>query len=198
MFSPASERNKGPIRDQLRNLLPSSGTLIEIACGSLQHACFIAPEHPKLSWLPSDINSEALAYGSKLAADNRLPDNVSAPVRLDIAANTWPLNSPIEVIYTANLLHISPWAATEGLMRHAASHLAKDGQLLIYGPFSRSGQHNSAGNQAFDADLRQRDPSWGIRDLDDIEALTASLGFRLSGQIEMPANNFLLQFIRTV
>ena len=191
MFSPASERNKGPIRDQLRTLLPTSGTLVEIACGSLQHACFIAPAHPKLSWLSTDINPEAVAHGTELAATKRLPSNVSVPVQLDIAADTWPLGTPVDVIYTANLLHISPWAATEGLFRHAACHLSGDGQLLIYGPFSRSGQHNS------DADLRHRNAAWGIRDLDDIEVLAKINGLGLRGQIEMPANNFLLQFTRT-
>lgn len=195
MFSPASERNKAPIAEALQALLPARGTLLELACGSLQHACHIAPKHPLLKWLPTDIDADVLAHGEAQHTTNALPPNVEAPRLLDASAPPpWFETDPLDVIYTANLLHVSALETARGVFAGAAHHLAERGQLLIYGPFKRNGQHTSAGNRQFDEDLRRRNTGWGIRDIEALEDMASQSDLCLEQAIPMPANNFLLRF----
>lgn len=189
MFSPAAERNKEPIRKTLQSLLPQSGLLLELACGSLQHARHIAPDHPGLIWQPTDIDTHVISHGRQL----QMPDNVRVPVFLDVLQPDWPIPEA-DVIFTSNLLHICDPAVISALFTGGRDIGAHD--VLIYGPFSRNGVHTSEGNVQFDADLSRRNPYWGIRDLHDVQNAGEGAGFTLINSIEMPANNMLLHFTR--
>lgn len=189
MFSPAAERNKDPIRKALHSLLPQRGLLLELACGSLQHACHIAPDHPELLWQPTDIDADAIAHGQQIL----LPDNVHNPIHLNALEPDWPIPKA-DILYAANLLHISDPAVIRAVFRRGQSIGVT--QAFIYGPFMIDGQHTSPGNRQFDADLRRRDPGWGIRDLDEVAKAASAAGFELTHSLRMPANNLLLHFTR--
>lgn len=193
LFSPASERNKEPIFAQIGSRFPASGKVLELACGSLQHALHFAPRLPSIRWQPTDINQDVIAYGREL---KELPGNVNRPTYLDATDTPWPF-SDMDVVYTANLLHISPLAVLSNLFVGARQALAKDGQVFVYGPFKIDGMHTSPSNEAFDLDLKSRDASWGIRDLQDVVNYAESQNFQLSEKIKMPANNLLLVFTIT-
>lgn len=190
MFSPAAERNKEPIRKTLQTLLPQRGLLLELACGSLQHARHIAPDHPDLIWQPTDVNNQVISHGRQL----QMPDNVRRPVLLDVLQPNWPIPQA-DVIFASNLLHICDPAVISALFSGARAIGVHE--ILIYGPFSRNGVHTSEGNVQFDADLSQRNPSWGIRDLSEVQDAGQDAGFSLRASIDMPANNLLLCFTRT-
>ena len=189
--SPAAERNRQPIAQALLRLLPPQGVALEIASGSGQHVAHFAALMPGWSWLASDPDPQALA---SIAA--WWPTG-PAPLRLDLLQGAWPLppgHQALDAIYCANLLHISPWTTCPALMQGAASHLVADGQLIVYGPFIVAGQVTAPGNLAFDADLRQRNPAWGLRALEDVQDEALKAGLALNECIAMPANNLLLVF----
>ena len=98
----------------------------------------------------------------------------------------------VDAIYCANLLHISPWATTRALMQGTARHLAPGGLLLTYGPYLEDEVPAAASNLCFDADLRARNPGWGLRRLADVAQEAAAAGLQLRERIAMPANNLLL------
>ncbi len=187
MFSPAADRNKEPIGEVLKDRLPKSGVLLEIACGALQHASHLAPRHPDLIWQPSDINSEAIAHGRAIP----LTGNIREPIYLDVLDDSWPITSA-NVIYSANLMHISPPGVPSALFRGAQKIGVSD--VFIYGPFIVTGHPTAEGNVRFDADLRNRNPDWGIRELSKIEAAAALSDFRMIDSVTMPANNLFLHF----
>ena len=193
MHSPASERNKGPILDELRRRLPATGKVLELACGSMQHALHFCPHFPQLTWQPTDINPVALEHGQQLS--NR-PTNVLAPLHLDATELPWPI-SQVDAIYTANLLHISPAKVVTALFAGACQALHETGTVIIYGPFKLNGEHTSEGNHNFDLDLRARNPEWGIRDLAEVKEAASERGFQLIERLRMPANNQLLHFGHT-
>ncbi|KQP22173.1 DUF938 domain-containing protein [Pseudorhodoferax sp. Leaf267] len=193
----ASERNRQPILEVLQRVLPASGAALEIASGTGQHVAFFARALPQWTWQPSDAVADA--FGSIRAWCAQLGvANVRAPVVLDVTHQDWPAAASAgwDAIYCANMLHIAPWAACEGLMRGAARHLGAQGQLLTYGPYLEQGVPTSQGNLDFDADLRRRHPAWGIRAREDVQATAASAGLRLVQRVQMPANNLLLVFGR--
>jgi hypothetical protein len=193
--SPAAERNQGPILDVLQRLLPARGTALEIASGTGQHAAFFASALPGWQWQPTDAEARSLA---SIAAWCAGIGNVMAPVQLDVLAAHWAgAPEQVDAIFCANLLHISPWATCAALMRGAARHLAPQGQLLLYGPYLVDGEPVAAGNLAFDADLRARDPVWGLRRLADVLAQAEAAGLQLRERLPMPANNLLLVFERS-
>ena len=190
--SPAAERNRGPVLQQLQRLLGANGTLLEIASGSGQHAAHCAAGLPGWQWQPSEADAPSLASIAAWCAD--LP-NVHAPVQLDVTAADWPGAPPVvDAIFCANLLHIAPWAACAGLMAGSARHLRAGGLLVVYGPFIVDGLQTAPSNLAFDADLRSRDPAWGLRTIDDVQAQARRAGLRLHERVEMPANNLCLVF----
>jgi Protein of unknown function (DUF938) len=158
--SPAADRNKQPILDALRRWLPAQGAALEVACGTGQHACHLAAGLPGWTWWPTDPDPGALASTAAWAADAALP-GLQAPQRLDVTAKPWQLAEPPspDMVFCANMLHIAPWAACVGLLRGAAARLAPAGALVLYGPFLGTGEADSMGNLAFDADLRQRHPA---------------------------------------
>jgi len=196
--SAAADRNKEPILQVLRSVLPARGTALEIASGTGQHAAWFAAALPGWRWQPTDADGEMLAviaaHGDRAATANLLP-----PLQLDVMAGAWPspaapFEEPFDAIYCANMLHIAPWAACGALMRGAARHLAPGGLLVTYGPYLEEGVATAPGNLAFDASLRGRDPAWGIRRLEDVAAEARSAGLLLRERHAMPANNLLLVF----
>jgi SAM-dependent methyltransferase len=194
--SPAAERNRAPLLEVLRQVLPARGRALEIACGTGQHAVHFAAGLPGWDWQPTDPDLAALASTAAWAADVALP-NLRAPLQLDVMAATWPVPGPFDAVFCANLLHISPWPTCTALMQGAARHLAPGGVLVVYGPFLVDGTPTAPGNVAFDADLRARDPAWGLRWLHDVASVAVSAGFVLAEQRPMPANNLTLVFKRT-
>jgi len=198
--SAAAERNKQPILEVLQRVLPARGLALEIASGTGQHAAWFGAAMASWIWQPSDADPQALPAIEAWSQRAGLT-NVRAPVLLDVTAPHWPsagpeFSEPFDAVYCANMLHISPWASCAGLMRGAARHLALDGVLVTYGPYLEDGVPTAPGNLAFDASLRERDPHWGIRRLEDVAAEAARVGLRVQARHAMPANNLLLVFGR--
>ncbi len=192
--SPAAERNRAPILAELQRLLPARGLMLEIASGSGQHAAAFSAGLPGWQWQPSEFDAGALPSIRAWCAGL---DRVHAPLLLDVMHIPWDgLCSPPDAVFCANLIHIAPWACSIGLVRGAAHHLAPGGLLITYGPFLESGVATSPGNLAFDADLRARNPAWGLRHLDDLAREAAQAGLVLRERVAMPANNLLLAWGR--
>jgi SAM-dependent methyltransferase len=191
---PHVARNREPILAVLRRVLPARELVLEIASGSGEHAAYFAKEIPGLTWQPSDPDEAALGSIAAHRADAALP-NLLAPLRLDVTAKDWPVGRA-DVVMCNNMIHISPWAATEGLIAGAERVLAAGGILFLYGPYKIGGRHTAPTNQAFDEDLRSRNPEWGIRDLADVTTLAQRCGFAAPETIEMPANNLSVIFRR--
>ena len=188
--SPAAERNRDPILAELRRLLPERGVALEIASGTGQHAAHFAAGLPGWTWQPSDPEPRALASIAAWCAGSV---NVRAPIALDVMGAEWPgAPQPADAVFCANMLHIAPWPTCAALMRGAARHLAPKGLLLLYGPYLVDGEPVAPGNAAFDADLRARNPSWGLRRLADVLAQAGAVGLHLHEWVQMPANNLLL------
>ena len=190
LFAPSASRNRIPILQALRPHLPESGTVLEVASGTGEHVACFAAALPGLRWQPTDLAIERRAsidaWASGLA-------NVLPAMPLDAADLDWPLGA-VDVVLCVNMIHIAPWRATEGLVAGAARVLPRGGLLALYGPFRRAGRLMEPGNAAFDADLRRRDPDWGLRLLEDVAALAATAGFGPPAVEAMPANNLLVLF----
>lgn len=194
LSSPAALRNRGPILDVLRTVLPDSGTVLEIASGSGEHILHFAGALPALIWQPSDPSPAARASITAWLDEER-HDNVIAPLALDAAAPQWPI-ARADAMLAINMVHISPWSATLGLFAGASRLLPSGGPLFLYGPYRRAGIPVAESNSAFDADLKARDPNWGLRDLDTVAAAADAAGLTLSRVVEMPANNLSVMFVR--
>lgn len=200
--TPAADRNKGPILTELLRRLPASGQALEIASGTGQHIVHFAAALPGWQWQPTDVEPAALASVAALSRDAGLR-NLAAPRRLDLlgppaaadGAGAWASNS-LDLLYCANLLHIAPWATCAALMQLGARCLRPGGRLVTYGPYRVDGEALAPGNLAFDADLRDRNPAWGLRWLHEVAAEAATAGLVLQEHIPMPANNLLLVFGR--
>lgn len=190
---PSSERNKQPILDVLRRVLPLRGTVLEIAGGSGQHAVFFAENLPGITWLPTDIDEEWLASIRAWRADSKC-SSILEPRRLDVLDEDWDVGT-VDVVFSSNMVHITPWECCLGLLAGARRHLTPGGLLVFYGPFRIGGEHTAPSNAAFDESLRGRDPRWGVRDLEAIR--DAAAGLVLKERIEMPANNQMLVLRRT-
>ena len=195
LFAPATARNREPIWNVLAPELPTRGLVLEIAAGSGEHSVHFARlAVPTLHFQPTDPDAAARASIDAWAARSGLA-NVEPALALDAAADDWPVTHA-DVVVCINMIHISPWAAAAGLVRGAARVLPPGGLLFLYGPYRRNGQHTAPSNAAFDADLRCRDPAWGVRDMEAIAALAAEARFAAPTVIPMPANNFSLLFRR--
>lgn len=193
--SPAAGRNAAVILDVLRAVLPPRGEVLEIAAGTGQHAAVFSAALPGLVWRPTDASDEAL---DSIAAWRRQgPPNLAAPARLDVEdAGDWPA-PPIDAVVAINLVHISPWRATEALLQGAARVLPRGGLLFLYGPFREAGRPLAESNAAFDESLKARDPAWGLREVEAVAAEAAGHGLALTLRKPMPANNLSLLFRRT-
>jgi hypothetical protein len=190
--APATERNREPILHLLREVLPASGLILEIASGTGEHVRFFAEALPELEWQPSDPDPHAL---SSIAAWIEGVPNVREPLPLDASAPDWAIGRA-DAILCINMVHISPWSATEGLFAGAARLLGQGAPLYLYGPYRRAGVPTAPSNEAFDASLKARNSAWGLRQLEDVIALAGSSGFELDRLVEMPANNLSLVFRR--
>ncbi len=194
--SPATARNREPIVEVLKSHLPKTGLVLEIAAGAGEHAVYSAAALPHLHWQPTDPDPGALASIAAWREHAGLP-NLLAPLRLDAARpDDWPVERA-DAIVAINMVHISPWAATEGLMKGAGRILDVGGFLFLYGPYIEAGIVTAPSNLAFDRDLKARNPAWGIRHLDQVKALAERHGLELCERIAMPANNLSLLFRKT-
>ncbi len=192
--APATHRNRDAILTVLRHWLDTPVRVLEIASGTGQHAVFFASELPHVHWQPSDADPVGIESIEGWVADSALP-NVSPPILLNASSPAWP-EIPFDVVFNANMIHIAPWNVAEGLFAGVSRGLPKDGLFFLYGPFRMGAEHTAPSNAAFDADLRLRDPSWGVRDLELVEALGEASGLELVEKSQMPANNWMLVFQR--
>lgn len=193
LLSPSSDRNTAPILDVLQGRLPARGRVLEVASGSGQHAAAFASRFPGIEWIPSDPAEDARASIEAWQADVEA-GNLLAPLALEVSENDWVVHvtGPVDAILAINLVHISPWAAAQGLMRGAGLLLQPGGFLFLYGPFRRGGKQTSESNERFESWLKGLSPEYGVRDLADIECECEKNGLTLAETIEMPANNFSL------
>lgn len=198
--SPAAERNRPFILQVLQNHLPSTGTVLEIASGTGQHAVFIAPALAPRVWQPSDCHAGALESINSWLHAQPCP-NLAEPLLLDVLEQPWPVElhprqPPITAVVAINMIHIAPWRCCEALLDGAHRLLPSGGVLYLYGPFKRDGLHTAPSNEAFDTDLKYRDPEWGIRDLEEVTEAAAARALKQTAVIEMPANNLSVLFTR--
>lgn len=193
--APATLRNREPIAQVLAKEMPQTGTVLEIASGSGEHAVYFAERFPKLEWQPSDPDPEALASIDAYRAEADLA-NIEAPIMIDAASPPWPIDTAVAIV-CINMIHISPWAATTGLFAEASRLLCAGAPLVLYGPYLESDVPTAQSNLEFDASLRSRNPEWGLRNRDDVERLAAQHGLSRSARYEMPANNLMLVFRRS-
>ena len=189
--APAAERNRDPIAAVLREVLPARGLVLEIASGTGEHAAYFAGLFPGLEWQPSDPDPSALNSIEAWTADAGAA-NLREPIELD-AAGTWAVDHA-DAILCINMVHISPWAATLGLLAGAARLLPTGGPLILYGPYRRSEVETAESNEAFDRSLKARNPDWGLRDLEEVIAAAEAKGLSLERVVEMPANNLTVVF----
>ena len=188
-FAPATERNRDCIADVLDRILPADGTVLEIASGTGEHIVYFAQRFPKLTWQPSDPDPTALASIAAWA-DEAGCSNLKQPLQLD-AASDWIVKKA-DAVVCINMAHISPWSATLGLLRNAARILSSRAPLYLYGPFRQEGIPTAPSNEAFDESLKSRDPQWGLRAVEAIEANAHAFGLTSADIIQMPANNLSL------
>lgn len=188
----AADRNKGPILDVLEEVLPERGLVLEIASGAGRHVAYFASALAGPVWQPSEPDAELRRMISAAVAG--MP-NVREPQDLDVLRQPWPI-SAADAIVNINMIHVTPWEATEALMGGSGETLKDGGILYMYGPYRRFGGHTAPSNAAFDERLRTQDGRWGLRDMEDVERLAGEAGLALERRVAMPANNFSLVFRR--
>jgi SAM-dependent methyltransferase len=191
--APAADRNKEPILDVLRWILPRRGLVLEIAAGTGQHTAHFASALPDLQWQPTEPDADY--HDSIRAWTDNLP-NVLPPLALDVSAWPWPVERA-DAVLCINMIHISPWQSTLDLMAGAGAILPTGGVLFLYGPYKRGGAHTAPTNEAFDADLRTRNAAWGLRDMETVIDVAGSNGLVFKEAVAMPANNFSVVFAKT-
>ncbi len=193
LSSAPAQRNRGPILQVLQTVLPQNGRVLEIASGTGEHVTHFAAHFPGLDFQPSDIDPARRASIDSYAQDHA---NIRPAISLDTTQD-WTNGLPkggFAALICINMIHIAPWAACVGLVEGAAQLLHPGGRLILYGPYRRAGVPTAAGNEAFDADLRQRNPAWGLRDLETVADLAHRQGFTGPEIVEMPANNLCVLF----
>lgn len=192
LVSPSAERNKGPIADVLKRVLPDHGTVLEISSGTGQHVVHFAREMPDLIWQPSERDEPSLQSIKQWMAAEALP-NILPPLRLDVSELPWQAGPAIAII-CLNMIHIAPWSAAEELIRGAEITLGQGDILFLYGPYRRNGVPTSPSNEAFNGQLRARNPEWGLRNVEDVARCAMLHGFGPPEIREMPANNLSVIF----
>ncbi len=204
-YAPATERNQQPILEVLKKVLPPTGTILEIASGTGQHAVFFTPQLQPRKWLPSEVNPilrESIAAWQVYSPCN----NLFPPLELNVEKSSWSVENhdfklrfslqefPITAIVNINMIHISPWSACLGLMAGANRILPSGGILYLYGAYKQQGKHTAPSNEAFDTSLRLSNPEWGVRDLETVVEIATLENLRLVEIIPMPANNLSVIF----
>jgi len=192
-YAPATERNRAPILQVLRAHLPTQAQVLEIGSGTGEHAVFMAQASPGWTWQPTEVDAQALASIQSWIEHPGL-SNVKPPRVLDVHASDWGVTPGLDAIVCCNVIHYSPWSSTPALLDGAARLLKAGGVLYLYGPYMRHGVHTSASNEAFDAWLKQRDPAFGVRNLETVEQEAVQRGLHLHEVIPMPANNLSVIF----
>lgn len=194
--APHVARNAAPIIEVLRGLLPERGLVLEVASGTGEHAVHFARAFPGLAFQPTDADPDALRSIDAWRFAEHLPNLLPSAKLNVITAEEWPVDRT-DAVFCINMIHISPWAATEGLMRGAGRVLESGGLLYLYGPYRQSGVQTAPSNEEFDRSLKSRNPEWGLRHLDDIAAEAERHGLRLDSIVPMPANNLSVIFRKT-
>ena len=194
LYAPATQRNRDPILGVLRHVLPASGRVLEIASGSGEHIVHFAQHLRQLTFQPSDPDLAALRSIAAWVETSGLP-NILPPVLLDVGLSPWPVVNA-DAIVCINMVHISPWRATLGLLTGAAALLVPGAPLYLYGPYRQKGVATAPSNEAFDRNLRDRNPEWGLRDLEAVAEAAGSAGFSAPATTPMPANNLSVVFRR--
>jgi SAM-dependent methyltransferase len=191
-----ADRNQGPILEVLRGCLPDAGTVLEIASGTGQHVLHFAAALPRIRWQPSEADgARRRQIAARIAAAGLV--NVAPPLALDVMDDPWPVAERYAAIVCINMIHIAPPAATDALLAGTARHLPPTGALLyLYGPFRQGARHTAPSNEAFDRDLKARDPRFGVRDLEAVAAQARACGFEAPQVVPMPANNLSVIFRR--
>jgi len=187
-FAPSADRNKEEILAVLPGILPAEGAILEIASGTGQHAVHFAPHFPRATWQPTDRRAEILPSIRAWIAEAGVA-NVLDPLELDVTWLEWPVESA-DAIVTSNMLHIAPWATCEAWIAGAARVLAPGAPLYYYGAMFRQDRETAPSNLAFDRSLRERDPAWGVRQLEEVVALAERRGLVLDAVLDMPNNNY--------
>jgi len=197
LYSPAAARNRDPLLQVLREVLPAEGSVLEIASGSGEHVAHFAKHLPGLRWQPSEFDETSRLSVRAWIAHETL-SNVAAPICIDASTTDWGVEDQrFDAIVSMNMIHIAPWAAAVGLFMGAGRLLKPGGILFLYGAFKQGGVHNAPSNQEFDRSLKSRDPDWGARDIADLTALASANGLRFVRSVAMPANNQSLIFEKT-
>ena len=188
--APAALRNREPIAEVLAEWLPPTGLVLEIASGTGEHVIYFTERFPALEWQPSDIHPDALASITawRSASDER---NLRSPIVIDAASPDWPIDRA-DAILSINMVHISPWKSALGLLDGANRLLPSGAPLILYGPWMKQGVATASSNLAFDADLKRRDPEWGLRMVEDFAAAAEQRDLKLVDTRAMPANNMML------
>jgi SAM-dependent methyltransferase len=192
--APAAGRNKDPILGVLQRVLPQSGLVVEIASGTGQHVVHFARALPRLTWQPTEPDAQMRQSIAGWLAEAGL-SNVLPPLDLDVCRPDWPVDHA-DAVLCINMIHISPWRATEHLIAGCERLLRPGGVVVLYGPYRRFGRHTAPSNEAFDASLRARDPQWGVRDLEAVVETAERHNLSLSEVVDMPANNLSVVFVR--
>lgn len=196
LFSPSTARNRDFIRDAFLASMPNSGKVLEIGGGTGEHAIHLASALPKIKWFTGDPDAAARASITAWIAEAALP-NLVGPHAINVIADDWDIEqeAPFDGLVSMNMIHIAPFAAAEGLFAGAGRLLGTEGKLFLYGPFARDGVHSAPSNEAFDANLKSRDPAWGVRDLErEVTPLADKNRLTLDNIVEMPANNLVVVF----
>jgi SAM-dependent methyltransferase len=192
--APAAARNRQPILDVLQPSLPAKGLVLEIASGTGEHVVHYAAARPELTFQPSDPDEGARASIDDWVRTLGL-DNVRPALEIDVTRAAWPVERA-DAVLCCNMIHIAPWEAAVGLIAGAGRLVPPGGLFFLYGPYRQGGRHTAPSNEAFDADLKRRNPAWGVRDLEAVIELAGAQGFSAPDIVEMPANNLSLLFNR--
>ena len=197
-FSPSTARNRGPILEVLQRILPAQATVLEIASGSGEHGVFFCESMTGWRWQPTDRDQDALESVAAWRSHAKLEDSMAPPITLDVAEEGWPkqIPEPMDAIFAANMIHISPWESTVGLVNGAAQLLAPGAPLVLYGPYRINGAHTAPSNVTFEEWLQAQDSRWGVRDLNEVTDVALSRGFDEPQVHPMPANNLTVVFRR--
>lgn len=192
--APAALRNREPIAEVLAEWLPKSGLVLEIASGSGEHVVHFAERFPGLDWQPSDLHPDALSSISAWVGETGRP-NIRPPIIVDASASDWSVDRA-DAILSINMVHISPWASALGLIAGAERLLPLGGRLIVYGPWLAGDLPTAPSNLDFDADLKRRNPAWGLRRVEEFASAAMERSLPLEDRRPMPANNLMLLFRR--
>lgn len=201
LYFPATERNRAPLGNALSEMLPQQGAVLEIASGSGEHAVTFQRRFPGILWQASDPDPIHCKSINAWIDHECLSGLMPPALKLDVLDQPWLIPEQItiklKVVVAINLIHIAPWCCCQSLVEQASKYLPMGGRLILYGPYRRNGSHTSLSNEVFDQSLRERNPSWGVRDLEAVETLCTNVGLKNMHCIELPANNLVVSVLKT-